>query len=102
MAITGSLITKDKLLNLISQFSSKTHDLNYQTAAFLKLLAQLSDGQVETILVDGGIDAGVAATMRADIRNWQASIANYVQNYTGDGSLNDASYELAKRYYPQI
>lgn len=100
--ITGSKIDKARLINLVSIYSTKIQALNYDLFSFLKYLQQLSDPQLKALFTEAGDDSATADGEVTDIRSWQVAVLNLAQNFTGTGTLNDASFEVSKRYDPLI
>lgn len=83
------------LVDNMQRLSTDIHDLQYRSMSFLKKVGDLSDGDLTTIFTEGG--SSNAAQDVTDFRAWQASLQNFVDNYTGIGTLSDNSSEICKR-----
>lgn len=97
MAIFGTPMTRDELINLLQRISLRTHDLVADINSVNQVLAQYLDADIEEIL--GG---GDAAAERAALRDLQVALKGYADNYTGAGSLSDKSFQIAKRVKPVV
>lgn len=97
MAIFATPIDRAELLGTLQRVCTKTHYLMQEIKALDLILDQYLDSDIEEIL--GGASA---ATERAALRDLQAALVGFADNYSGAGSVSDKSFQIAKRVRPLV
>ena len=97
MAILGTPLDRQKLLDLMERVSTGISWLMGDIDTVGKQMLEISDEDLETIF--GGSDP---TGDRAAFRTWLAAIVGLNDNYEGNGTVADRAFEIAKRARPRI